>query len=130
MAELKRTLRQLKNKKSPGPDGITNEMLKHLSNTTTELEGSLTSGTCKETCWMWCDVSIALQLITYSFGPICLLVCLCMLVFLHSHYLCITPLCRLVAELFGTLSCCFLLILVLIYLHLPSAHLFNNNFHG
>ena len=42
---------------------------------------------------VWCDVSIALQLITYSFGPICLLVCLCMLVFSFSYYLRITPLC-------------------------------------
>ena len=36
MSELKRTLRQLKNKKSPGPDGITDKMLKHLGYTTTE----------------------------------------------------------------------------------------------
>ena len=42
---------------------------------------------------MWCDVSIALQLITYSFGPICLLVCLCLLVFSYSYYLRTTPLC-------------------------------------
>ena len=42
---------------------------------------------------VWCDVSIALQLITYLFGPLCLLVCLCLLVFSYSYYLCITLLC-------------------------------------
>nr|KAG5689418.1 hypothetical protein BaRGS_017936 [Batillaria attramentaria] len=35
MEELKRAIRQLKKKKSPGPDGITNEMLQHLGNTAT-----------------------------------------------------------------------------------------------
>ena len=33
IAELKKTIRKLKKKKSPGPDGITNEMLTHLGNT-------------------------------------------------------------------------------------------------
>ena len=33
IAELKKTIRKLKKKKSPGPDGITNEMLIHLGNT-------------------------------------------------------------------------------------------------
>ena len=33
MAELKKTIRKLKKKKSPGPDGMTNEMLIHLGNT-------------------------------------------------------------------------------------------------
>jgi ribonuclease HI len=33
MAELQSGLRQLKKKKSPGPDGITNELLQHLGNT-------------------------------------------------------------------------------------------------
>ena len=36
MAELKKAIRQLKKKKSPGPDGVTNEMLQHLGNTTTQ----------------------------------------------------------------------------------------------
>ena len=31
--ELEIALRKLKTRKSPGPDGITNEMLKHLGNT-------------------------------------------------------------------------------------------------
>ena len=35
MEELKRAIGQLKKKKSPGPDGITNEMLQHLGNTAT-----------------------------------------------------------------------------------------------
>ena len=34
MAELKKAIKQLKKKKSPGPDGVTNEMLQHLGNTT------------------------------------------------------------------------------------------------
>ena len=33
MAELKKTTRTLTKKKSPGPDGMTNEMLIHLGNT-------------------------------------------------------------------------------------------------
>lgn len=33
LSELQAALRQLNNKKSPGPDGVTNEMLTHLSNT-------------------------------------------------------------------------------------------------
>ena len=33
MTELRKAIAQLKKKKSPGPDGITNEMLKYLGNT-------------------------------------------------------------------------------------------------